>query len=102
PSSGAEAPHPLVGRLARLELNGTGGEPIASVGAVEILATPDLDSTAVEERLTEHRRGLEAEVARAEGKLANEGFVANAPNDVVEAERGKLDRYRAELAELSG
>ncbi len=48
------------------------------------------------------RLELEAEVARAEGKLANEKFVANAPNDVVEAERGKLDRYRAELAELSG
>ena len=41
------------------------------------------------------------EIARAEGMLANERFVANAPADVVEAERGKLERYRREL-ELLG
>ena len=41
------------------------------------------------------------EIARAEGMLANERFIANAPADVVEAERGKLERYRREL-ELLG
>jgi valyl-tRNA synthetase len=45
---------------------------------------------------------LRAEVARAERMLANERFVANAPDDVVEAERQKLDRYRRELDALSG
>ncbi len=44
---------------------------------------------------------LGKEIARAEGMLANERFVANAPADVVEAERGKLERYRREL-ELLG
>ena len=44
---------------------------------------------------------LRKEIARAEGMLANERFVANAPAEVVEAERGKLDRYRREL-ELLG
>ena len=44
---------------------------------------------------------LRKEIARAEGMLANERFVANAPADVVEAERGKLERYRREL-ELLG
>jgi valyl-tRNA synthetase len=43
---------------------------------------------------------LRKEVARAEGMLANERFVANAPNDVVAAEREKLERYRRELAAL--
>jgi valyl-tRNA synthetase len=43
---------------------------------------------------------LRAEVARAERMLANERFVANAPADVVEGEREKLDRYRRELAAL--
>jgi valyl-tRNA synthetase len=51
----------------------------------------------------EAERGrLRQEIARAEGMLANERFVANAPAHVVEAERGKLDRYRRELEALGG
>ncbi len=94
--------HPLVGRLARVELDGAGGTPVATVGALEILPSDGLDAGAVAERIAERRRGLEGEVARGEGKLANQGFVAKAPADVVEAEREKLERYRAELAELEG
>jgi valyl-tRNA synthetase len=45
---------------------------------------------------------LRKEVARAEGMLANERFVANAPPEVVAAEREKLERYRSELAALGG
>ena len=41
------------------------------------------------------RERLRKEIARAEGMLANERFVANAPPEVVEAEREKLERYRA-------
>ena len=43
---------------------------------------------------------LQKEIARAEGMLANERFVANAPADVVAAEQTKLERYRRELEEL--
>ncbi len=43
---------------------------------------------------------LRAEIARAEGMLANERFVANAPADVVAGEREKLERYRRELEAL--
>ncbi len=43
---------------------------------------------------------LRKEVARAEGMLANERFVKNAPTEVVEVEREKLERYRRELAAL--
>ena len=43
---------------------------------------------------------LRTEIARAEGMLANERFVANAPDDVVAAEREKLERYRRELSAL--
>jgi valyl-tRNA synthetase len=45
---------------------------------------------------------LRKEVARAEGMLANQRFVANAPAEVVDAEREKLERYRRELAALGG
>ncbi len=45
---------------------------------------------------------LRKEVARAESMLGNDRFVANAPADVVEAEREKLARYRRELDALAG
>ncbi len=45
---------------------------------------------------------LRGEIARAEKMLANDRFVANAPAQVVEAERGKLERYRRELETLGG
>ncbi len=44
---------------------------------------------------------LRKEIARAEGMLANERFVQNAPAEVVEAEREKLARYQRELDALS-
>jgi valyl-tRNA synthetase len=47
------------------------------------------------------RARLRKEIARAEGMLANERFVTNAPADVVDGERAKLERYRREL-ELLG
>ena len=47
------------------------------------------------------RERLRKEIGRAEGMLANERFVANAPAEVVEGERAKLERYRREL-ELLG
>jgi valyl-tRNA synthetase len=45
---------------------------------------------------------LRKEVARGEGMLANERFVQNAPAEVVEGEREKLERYRRELEALEG
>jgi valyl-tRNA synthetase len=48
------------------------------------------------------RARLQKEIARAEGMLANDRFVANAPAHVVEAEREKLERYRRELDALGG
>jgi len=48
------------------------------------------------------RERLHGEIARAEGMLANDRFVANAPSHVVEAERGKLERYSRELDALGG
>ncbi len=93
----------FVSRLARVESTADGGsaDPIASVGAVQILASPEIDAEAVAARLEQRRGELRSEVARAEGKLANEKFVARAPAELVEEERAKLERYRAELEELS-
>ena len=95
-------PHELVARLARVEFSADGGEPIASVGGVELLETEGVDPKAVAARIEERREKLRSEVQRGEGKLSNEGFVAKAPADVVDAEREKLAAYKAELEELGG
>ncbi|HET7121913.1 MAG TPA: valine--tRNA ligase, partial [Solirubrobacterales bacterium] len=95
------APPSFVSRLSRFEFDGVGAEPVASIGPVRVLDSDQLDATAVAERLEKRRAELRAEVERGERKLGNEGFVAKAPAEVVEEERGKLERYKAELAELS-
>jgi valyl-tRNA synthetase len=95
-----------VARLARLAFvpEPDGAEPVASVavpgGAVEILPSDDVDLEGARRRLAARRAKLEAEVERSERKLGNQGFVAKAPPDVVQAEREKLDRLRAELESL--
>ncbi|HWM62818.1 MAG TPA: valine--tRNA ligase [Solirubrobacterales bacterium] len=94
-------PHEFVGRLSRFEFGEDGGDPVASVGPVKVLASAEIDAEAVAARLEARREELRSEVTRAEGKLGNEKFVARAPAEVVEEEREKLERYRAELEELS-
>jgi valyl-tRNA synthetase len=99
----AEEPHELVGRLSRFEFAADGageGEVVTSVGSVDVLTSDALDAEQLERRLGERREKLRSEVERAERKLGNDGFVAKAPPEVVEAEREKLERYREELAEL--
>ncbi len=93
-------------RLAKLSFtsDGAGAEPVASVavpgGSVEILASDDIDLEGAQRKLDARRSQLEAEIARAEGKLANQGFVAKAPEHVVQAERDKLARLREERDSL--
>ena len=94
-------PQEFVGRLARFAFGEDGGDPVAAVGPVKILASPEIDAEAIAARLEARREELRSELARAEGKLANEKFVARAPVELVEEERQKLERYRAELEELS-
>ncbi|HEV7400229.1 MAG TPA: valine--tRNA ligase [Solirubrobacterales bacterium] len=96
-----ERPQEFVGRLARFEFTDDGGDPIAAVGPVRVLASPEIDAGAVAARLEKRREELRSEIARAEGKLANEKFVARAPAELVEEERAKLERHRAELEELA-
>jgi valyl-tRNA synthetase len=94
----AEDLAPLIAHMARLEWSE--GPRVATVptplGAVEILATEGLDLGAAERKVEEERARLDKEIARAEGKLGNAGFAAKAPPAVVEGERAKLERLRAE------
>jgi valyl-tRNA synthetase len=94
----------LITRLARLTpaADGDAREPLAFVtvpgGQVDLLEGADPAEAAARTAAT--RAALSAEIARAEGKLNNQGFVAKAPDAVVAAEREKLGRLKAELEAL--
>jgi valyl-tRNA synthetase len=98
--SAPEPPHELVSRLARISLDGGEGESVATIGPVDVLAGGHVDAEQVRRRLEGRREELRSEIQRAERKLSNEGFVAKAPGEVVDAEREKLAGYRTELEEL--
>ena len=51
-------------------------------------------------RLTKEKERLEGEVERVDKKLSNEGFVAKAPEKVVQAEREKKVQYQEMLAKV--
>jgi valyl-tRNA synthetase len=120
-AEGYESTLDTLARLARLDLREGGVEadgpgrvdgpdapfgeqPIASVaipgGTLEVIAADGLDLEAAERRRAAARAKLEGEIARVQGKLANEGFVAKAPATVVAGEREKLERLQGELGAL--
>ena len=51
-------------------------------------------------RLNKEKKNLENEIARAEGKLNNPGFVSKAPANLVAAEKEKLEKNKEMLASL--
>jgi valyl-tRNA synthetase len=95
---------PLVARLARLTPVEDDREPVATIpvggGQVDLLTGVDPAEAAA--KVEAQRAYLRKEIAIAEKKLSNEGFVAKAPPEVVAAQREKLERYRAELEALEG
>ena len=52
------------------------------------------------ERMEKEIEEMEFEIKRAEGKLNNEGFVNNAPADLVEGEKEKLKEYKEKKEKL--
>ena len=94
----------LVARLARLELVvGEDGPAVATVhgdGVRVELLDEIVDRSLVAARASSERERLRAEIRRAELKLGDAGFVANAPQGLVRGEREKLARLRAELSAL--
>ncbi len=107
-ADGYEETRDQIARLARFELvhggdgDGDGAATIAVPGgSVQVLPSDAIDAEEEVRRRATERETLEREIARAEGKLANERFVERAPAAVVEAEREKLSGFRRELERLS-
>jgi valyl-tRNA synthetase len=103
-AEGYEETREHLARLARLSFTPDGAHPVASVpvpgGVVEILPSGDVDTGAAERKRAAQGAKLEQDIERSERKLANRGFVENAPPDVVAGEREKLDRLRGEREAL--
>ena len=60
-----------------------------------------IDIAKEKERLLKEKDNLISKVARAQGKLSNEKFVAKAPEAVINAERDKLVKYNDMLASVN-
>ncbi|HEX6461543.1 MAG TPA: valine--tRNA ligase [Thermoleophilaceae bacterium] len=107
-AEGYEHTAPHLAQLSRLELvdGDVNGDVETSVaipgGAVQVYATEAVDAGEAERRRQAKRDQLTGEIKRAEGKLSNQQFVEKAPAHVVQAEREKLERFKAELEELEG
>jgi valyl-tRNA synthetase len=60
----------------------------------------EVDVQAERERLTREMARLQAEIDRAQARLANESFVARAPQAVVAQERERLQGFTTSLERL--
>ncbi len=101
---------PLLAKLAKFEsvrVLAAGEEaPLAAtalVGEMEVLVPMAglIDKDAELARLDKELQRLQGEVQRVGGKLANEGFVAKAPEAVLDKERAKLAEAEQALAKLA-
>ena len=73
------------------------GKTVSSVTEIAQIYVPLGELVDIEkekERLTAEIDRINAEIARAEGKLSNENFVSKAPKKLVDEEREKVKKYQ--------
>jgi valyl-tRNA synthetase len=78
----------------------TQSAPTGAVGQTRFALLVEVDHAAERERLGKELRRLQAEIAKAQDKLANPKFVDRAPAAVVEQERARLRDFTAALGKV--
>lgn len=75
-----------------------------SLSAGKLLITIDMDGLvdkeAAKEQIKAEITKLESEIKRAEGMLANPGFVSRAPQAKIDEEKAKVENFKSQLADL--
>ena len=88
-------------RLDKVGIDSGAVSIVSKLGEAYIPMNELIDIAKELERLEKEKKRWEGEVARANGKLNNQGFMAKAPEKVVEEERGKLKNAEEMLAKVA-